>query len=209
MNKQEFMQIATGIIAAYPNTKILADTASLDFWYRMLRDLDYRVAQNAVLEHISTKQFSPSIGDIRKLCMERSGKSIPSFDEAWGTVQKAISQFGFFEPEKAYATMDEITRTVVKSFGWTNLCTSSNQITDRANFREAYEKKANEYLEHRQLPEFVKQEKAALIAELSPPEEQMITADKTTVVAIECTDRAEAPAGMMDKVRREIYGSER
>lgn len=54
MNKQEFAVIAVGIKSAYPASKILEDDASMNFWYRMLKDLNGKVVENAVMEHIST-----------------------------------------------------------------------------------------------------------------------------------------------------------
>ena len=70
MNKQEFAVIAVGIKSAYPASKILEDDASMNFWYRMLKDLNGKVVENAVMEHISTSVYPPNIAEIRKLCME-------------------------------------------------------------------------------------------------------------------------------------------
>lgn len=56
MNKQEFAVIAVGIKSAYPASKILEDDASMNFWYRMLKDLNGKVVENAVMEHI---RYSP------------------------------------------------------------------------------------------------------------------------------------------------------
>lgn len=136
MDKQQFATISIGIKAAYPASKILEDTASMDFWYMMLKDIPYEVAENAVMEHICTNVFPPNIAEIRKLCMERCRQPVPSFDEAWGVVQKAISRYGRERPQEAFETMDELTRTIVKNLGWTRLCCSENMTADRANFRK-------------------------------------------------------------------------
>ena len=61
MNKQEFAVIAVGIKSAYPASKILEDDASMNFWYRMLKDLNGKVVENAVMEHISTSVYPPNI----------------------------------------------------------------------------------------------------------------------------------------------------
>lgn len=82
MNKQEFAVIAVGIKSAYPASKILEDDASMNFWYRMLKDLNGKVVENAVMEHISTSVYPPNIAEIRKLCMERCKPPVLSFDEA-------------------------------------------------------------------------------------------------------------------------------
>ena len=100
MDKQQFATISIGIKSAYPASKILEDMASMDFWYMMLKDIPYEVAENAVMEHICTNVFPPNIAEIRKLCMERCRQPVPSFDEAWGVVQKAISTYGRERPQE-------------------------------------------------------------------------------------------------------------
>ncbi len=162
MDKQQFATISIGIKAAYPASKILEDTASMDFWYMMLKDIPYEVAENAVMEHICTNVFPPNIAEIRKLCMERLKARVLSFDEAWGVVQKAMSTYGWFHPQQAFETMDELTLSVVKNFGWSRLCQSEKPTDDKANFREAYEEKAMALQNNIQLPEFVAKQKALL-----------------------------------------------
>lgn len=163
MNKKEFSQLSIGLKASYPRFQMLVTDDEMSFWYTMLQDIDYKVAQNAVLEYISTSIFPPSIAEIRKLCMERCKRSALSFDEAWGIVQKAIATYGRDRPREAFETMDELTLTVVKNLGWRNLCMSENQVADRANFREIYEVKARALQASDQLPEFVMEGKALLI----------------------------------------------
>lgn len=162
MDKQQFATLAIAIKAAYPASKVLEDNASMDFWYMMLNDIDYQVAENAVSEHICTNVFPPNIAEIRRLCMERCKRPVLSFDEAWGTVQRAISAYGWDNPEKAYETMDELTVSVVRNLGWSRICRSENPEADRANFREAYKAKAEAFQNQSQLPEFVAKEKVLL-----------------------------------------------
>ena len=157
MTKQEFAVIAVAIKAAYPASKVMADEASMKFWYQMLQDLDYKITENAVMEYTTTHTFPPSIAEIRKLSLDRYRPAIPSFDEAWGTVQKAIGAYGSYHPQEAFAMLDDMT-------------------ADRANFREAYETKAKEATNNRLLPPFVAQEKdrirrsaGQLIQERTPP----------------------------------------
>lgn len=172
MDKQKFATLAIGIKSAYPASKILEDPASMDFWYLMLKDIPYEVAENAVMEHICTNVFPPNIAEIRKLCMERCRRSALSFDDAWGVVQKAISTYGRERPHEAYETMDELTLAVVKNLGWVSLCTSNNTTADRANFREAYEADVEALQHSNQLPEFVAKGKALLQEQYIPAVEE-------------------------------------
>ncbi len=183
MDKQKFATLAIGIKSAYPASKILEDPASMDFWYLMLKDIPYEVAENAVMEHICTNVFPPNIAEIRKLCMERCRQSPLSFDDAWCVVQKAISTYGRERPHEAYETMDELTLAVVKNLGWVRLCLSNNTTADRANFREAYEASVEALQHSNQLPEFVAKRKALL-------QEQYVPAvEEKTAQGIETTEQ--------------------
>lgn len=83
MDKQQFATLSIGIKSAYPASKILEDNASKDFWYTMLKDIPYEIAENAVMEHICTNIYPPNIAEIRKLCVERCQRPVLSFDEAY------------------------------------------------------------------------------------------------------------------------------
>ena len=168
MDKQQFATLAIGIKSAYPASKILEDNASMDFWYMTLKDIPYEIAENAVMEHICTNIYPPNIAEIRKLCMERCKTPILSFDEAWGVVRKAMSDYGWYHPQEAFATMDELTLAVVKNLGWSRLCQSENPTADRANFREAYEAKAKEAVNSNMLPDFISNEKLMLQQQYVP-----------------------------------------
>lgn len=168
MDKQQFATLAIGIKSAYPASKILEDNASMDFWYMTLKDIPYEIAENAVMEHICTNIYPPNIAEIRKLCMERCKTPILSFDEAWGVVRKAMSDYGWYHPQEAFATMDELTLAVVKNLGWSRLCQSENPTADRANFREAYEAKAREAVNSNMLPDFISNEKLMLQQQYAP-----------------------------------------
>ena len=168
MDKQKFATLAIGIKSAYPNSKILEDNASMDFWYMMLKDIPYEIAENAVMEYICTSVFPPNIAEIRKLCMDRCKKPVLSFDDAWGSVQKAIREYGFYGAEKAFASFDELTLSIVKNLGWSNLCLNENVDASRANFRMAYEAKAKEAQNINQLPDFVVNNKAMLQQQYTP-----------------------------------------
>lgn len=214
MDKQQFATIAIGIKSAYPASKILEDGASMDFWYMMLKDIPYEVAENAVMEHICTSVYPPNIAEIRKLCMERCRQPVLSFDDAWGVVQKAMSMYGSWRTEEAYRTMDALTLSVVKNIGWTRMCQSENPVADRANFREAYEAKAQKLQSSNCLPEFVAQNKALLkeryipaIEEKESPEIEQKEPDQD--VRKELTDEQLADrARRFDEIRRRILGGE-
>lgn len=81
--------------------------------------------------------------------------------------------------------MDELTLSVVKNLGWSRLCQSENPTADRANFREAYMRKAAEAQNTNSLPDFVAQNKALLQQHYVP------AIEKKEVPKIESEDRSE------------------
>lgn len=185
VNKKEFSKISVGLKAAYPRFTFLSTDEEMEFWYQMLQDIDYMIVQNAVMEHISTSSFPPSIAEIRKLCAERFTKAIPSFDEAWGTVQRAMSTCGWENPQKAYAMMDNMTAGIVKNLGWNQLCLGENAEANRANFRIAYEEKAKAAQQARQIPGFVEKQKQQLIEQYVPAGPAIDHTQRTQIEAVE------------------------
>ena len=214
MDKQQFATIITGIKSAYPASKILADKESMEFWFMMLGDIPYEVAENAVMEHICTNIYPPNIAELRKLCMERCKQPLLSFDDAWGVVQKAMSMYGSWHPEEAFKTMDDLTLSVVKNLVWTRMCQSENPVADRANFREAYEAKAQKLQSSNCLPEFVAQNKALLkeryipaIEEKESPEIEQKEPDRDVREGLTDEQLADR-ARRFDEIRRRILGGE-
>lgn len=181
MNKQEFANIAVAIKAAYPSSNAIPDNAAMDLWFKMLQDLDYMVAQNAVLEHISTCKFPPSIAEIREKCTERLCPEVPDWGTAWGQVMRAIRKYGYYQEREALESMDELTRKVVQRFGYQYLCTSENTVADRAHFGKVYEGMLKEYKSSNQLPSFVLDDKQKLIQEIVNATTAAITEKKESI----------------------------
>ena len=209
MDKQQFATLAIGIKSAYPASKILEDNVSMDFWYAALKDIPYDIAENAVMELICTNTFPPNIAEIRKACMERCKRQVLNFDDAWGTVQKAIGKFGANNPDEAFDEMDDLTASVVKNLGWTRLCCSENQAADRANFREAYTEKANKIQNNNQLPEFVSKKKAILQEKYIPEieEKKPKIENRKVPEPIQLTDKQiEERAKAVEEFRRRTAG---
>lgn len=168
MTKKEFSAITTGLKTAYPRFTFLTTEEEMEFWYSMLKDIPCEIAENAVMEHISTSIYPPSIAEIRKLCVERCKEPALSAGEAWYAVQNAIRKYGWEYPEKAYETLDPLTLSVVKEMGWSRLCKSEFIAADRTDFRESYEAKAKALQNDYQLPKFVARNKSSLKARYIP-----------------------------------------
>ena len=166
MTEQEFMKIASAIKTSYPTVKVLQDKSSMDIWYMMLSDLDYRVCQTAVLELISTLKFPPTIAEIREKCSHLISPEVKEWGEAWEEVQRSIGKYGMYQPREALESFDDLTRKCVSRIGYVNICTSENITADRANFRMIYETEAQRKRTENQLPLSLRTEKQRLIDNL-------------------------------------------
>lgn len=171
MTKQEFAQIQMGICVAYPKAKILETDQAMDFWYEMIGDLDYQVVNNAVLEHISTSVFPPSIAEIRQKCTQRLNPIITDWGAAWEEVQNAMRRYGYYREEEAMASLSSLTAVAVRRMGFRNLCMSENPVADRAHFQRMYEGMVKEEQNRVQLPWSVREQKQRMIESSLPPVE--------------------------------------
>ncbi len=140
MNINELKQITAMLTTAYPKFE-LSSKEAIKLWYMMLQDIDFEIMKSAVIKHIAESEFPPTIASLRKMATEISNPQIKAITgaDAWGEVVKAIRNYGYSAEEKALASMSDITRKIVKRFGFKTLCMSENTIADRAHFIKAYE----------------------------------------------------------------------
>jgi hypothetical protein len=120
----------------YPSFK-LTNTA-IELYIELLTDIQARVLEKSALDHISRSSFFPSIAELRQAAFKlvESIHPQPTEYEAWSEVQAEIRRVGYCgKPEFA----DPIAAKVVEQLGWRNLCTSDNQVSDRAHFIQAYQ----------------------------------------------------------------------
>jgi hypothetical protein len=171
MSETEKIVASLGIlIAAYPNFDLKVETIRV--YKEMLKDLDAQMLEQAVLAHIATSKFFPTISELRdkvSSLVERACQ-VPPAAEAWGEVMQKIrtighTLYGGSVPEFSHPLIGRI----VFCLGWNDLCLSENSIADRARFIQAYEVELNREREDlRFLPEthaFVEKLQAGEVAE--------------------------------------------
>ena len=168
MTDKEFETIALAIKAAYPSASILPDKYAMKTWFELLQDLEYCVVQNAVMEHISTSVFPPSIAEIREKCSERLTPMITDWGDAWDEVQRAIRYFGSYREPEAMESLSNLTAAAVKRMGFRNLCVSDNQMADRAHFQRIYESLVKREKSKQQLPQIIRKNKEKMIMSHRP-----------------------------------------
>lgn len=151
MRFDEFKVLVKGMKSVYTSPNFLPDGDAIKIWYQLLQDMSYEQLNVAIQKHMLTNKFPPTIAELREAavsCMvERK-----DWSDGWEQARRAIRKFGYYQQEEAFASMDEITRKVVKRLGWKEMCMSENLMQDRANFRMIYEQEQKRVEEKAVLP---------------------------------------------------------
>ncbi|RJQ10889.1 MAG: hypothetical protein C4551_01915 [Bacillota bacterium] len=123
------------LVEAYPDKEIKPGT--VEIYIRCLADLPYEAVQAAVLQHITSNKWFPTISELRELATGMlPGNQIPTATEAWAEVKQAFAKVGYYgKPEWSHPALAK----TVEAMGWQSLCMSENDIADRAHFIRLYE----------------------------------------------------------------------
>lgn len=156
MNLSEWGKIAKAIKHYYPREAVLPDAEAMSLWYDALKDIDYAVMSTGLKKWVMTNRFSPQIADLREMAVETKEGVTGGWDQAWGSVRTAIRRYGYYQPEEALESLDDLTRDAVNAIGFRELCISENPMADRAHFQRIYENLARRQKEDRQISERVR-----------------------------------------------------
>ena len=121
--------------SAYPRTEFGAE--SVKIYRTTLADIEPALLQTAVLKHISSSKWFPTIAELRKAATEivlHSDGQL-SAPEAWGKVMREVRSVGHW----GSPSLGPVVMQAVEAIGgWRNVCLSENITADRARFIEAY-----------------------------------------------------------------------
>lgn len=151
MDQVEFGKIAAAINTYYPKDKPFKNTAAIQLWYEEFKELPYEDVVNGLRRHVNTSRWCPTIAELKSAVVTNvAGEK--DWGDHWNKAVKAIQRFGIYQEEAALASLDPLTRQIVKRLGYKDLCRSENQMADRANFRMVYEQVAGNEYEKAALP---------------------------------------------------------
>ena len=151
MDRSEFAMIVAALKNYYPTDNLLADNTAVELWYRQLGDLDYKIAEAALLMWVSTEKWPPSIAEFREKAADVYYGEVPDWSEGWEQVVRAVRKYGSWDPDAAYEMFDGLTLETVRRLGYVNICVSENWNVDRANFRQIYTTLAQRKKQDRQI----------------------------------------------------------
>lgn len=140
----------------------------------MLGDLDYKLCETALMELFATHTYPPQISEIREKCAEYTVPHLKDQGEAWGEVQKAISQYGYYRQEEALESLTPIVREAVKRLGFREICLDENQDAVRAHFFKIYSTLIERKTNDAKLPPSILEAKNKYIAQLTTHENAAI-----------------------------------
>lgn len=152
MTKQEFSKWVMALKTFYPREQLLPNAQAIELWYQELHDIPMQVAEAALRKWVATNKWSPTIAEIREMCVDVKRGDAPDWSDGWAQVQHAIKRFGNYRANEALASLDPITRETVRRLGFYNLCVSENPMSDRKQFRDTFEIMAKREQMRLQLP---------------------------------------------------------
>jgi len=157
LTKSEIKKLIGWAAANFPNMqeKDLRPTATL--WEKMLSDIPYEIAENALIKVLATTRFFPTVAEIRAAASDIVNPAIPSHAEAWGEVVQAIRRYGYYRENEALDSLSPATAQVVKWLGWQELCTCEEVDVIRGQFRRAYDEHAGNVRQEAVLPSGIRE----------------------------------------------------
>ena len=157
----ELAKILGTVLENFPAMQRQMDTEARLKMFRayhlILGDLDANLLLKAALGLVGTATFYPSAGELRRAYFDLldMANNIPDAYQAWAEV-KALFRRGYSRmrpPTAESVTHSRVLAALEGIGGWLALCSSENDVADRARYIQAYETytKREQYTE-RMLP---------------------------------------------------------
>ncbi|HHV18397.1 MAG TPA: hypothetical protein GXZ27_06005 [Thermoanaerobacterales bacterium] len=132
----------------------MGPTAKL--WYQMLKDIPYKIAEQALFKLLATAKFFPTVSEILEVVADITNQEADTAAKAWGEVEKAIGHYGHRREAEALESMSPRTAKVVKYMGWRDICLGEEIGVVRGQFLKMYQQVAEREQKERVLPESLK-----------------------------------------------------
>ena len=124
MNKEKFLKIITYMGIAY-NKEFTKE--QIEVWYSFLKDYSEEELNNAVKALVNTEKYLPTIAHIKEQIAKNRLKDMPSAEDEWEEVIKAIHRFGSYREEQALESLNPYTAKVLSYIGYYRVCTSNQE----------------------------------------------------------------------------------
>lgn len=111
----------------------------IDVWCEDFKNTPKEDFNKAIQEIRYTNKFFPSVADIKEK-LAKSKVNIPSAEDEWQEVLKAIRQYGYYRKEQALESLKPYTAKIVNYIGFERICmaTPEEQTWNKKNFITEY-----------------------------------------------------------------------
>jgi len=143
----EVAKVVGTLLEMFPAFKLKLDKEArkemFKAYHLVLEDLDATELMRVAVHLGSTQTFFPAAGEIRRAYfnLRERAEGVPSGDEAWAEVKGMFWQ-GFSRanaPSIDDFSHPRIHKALAGIGGWHAFCNSTNDMSDRARFLEAYQ----------------------------------------------------------------------
>lgn len=156
LDRKDFAKAIEYLMAIYPEMERQFNSQTTQgVWYDLLKDIDKRTLLLAIKTYASTEKFAPKPSQIREMAIMTT-KETRDWTEGWDLVLRSIGRFGIYRESEALdwiRKQDETAAESIRRLGYKNLCEADDQMTVRANFRQAYNNQLSKNKFYDQLPD--------------------------------------------------------
>ncbi len=131
MTKKEALALITMIQMAYPRQNLGEKT--VEVYANFIQDLDYKVAEKAIAQHIRNERWFPTIAEIREACVELA-HDIPSTEEAMEVIRTAVRRHDY-----GAIVQNDVFRRAVATVGFDKIGYSEYPEPLYRQVKDAYE----------------------------------------------------------------------
>jgi hypothetical protein len=131
MTKKEALKLVTMLQLAYPRQVL--DEKNVEVYARFIQDLNYKVAEQVITEHIMTQKWFPTIAEIREACVELV-HNLPSTEEAMEIIRSAVQNYNYQAIKN-----NDLLRQAVATVGFEKIGYSEHPEPLYRQIKEAYD----------------------------------------------------------------------
>lgn len=157
MTKNEVIKLLMTIQTFYPNYRVDNKEFTINAWYTIIGDCDYKLMEKALRAYITTDTsgFAPNIGQLLdKLHAIQSPQELNEM-EAWSLVSKALRN-GYYGAVEEFNNLPPLVQKAVGSpdnlRNWSQTETNSIENVVQSNFMRSYRLVVNRENEIKKMP---------------------------------------------------------
>ena len=157
MTKNEVVKLLMTIQTFYPNYQVENKEFTINAWYTIIGDCDYKPMEKALQAYITTDTsgFAPSIGQLLdKLHAIQNPQELNEM-EAWSLVSKALRN-GYYGAVEEFNKLPPLVQKAVGSpdnlRNWAQTDSESIENVVQSNFMRTYRTVVNRANEYRKMP---------------------------------------------------------